>query len=223
MGAFRCEERVGHESEDSETVVDGDEHHAFLRPDLAVELGFIAPATGIGAAVDPECHGQFFLRFSCGLGPDVQVEAVLAERGILPVELAGPGVGGVVRGLHGAVAVSVGDLDALPRHDGLRLLPAKVAHGRRRKRDAFVNQYSLDGALYSMDLSSFDVKDRVGRFASGHGQRQGGSGQKRYRSHSITAIDLTCFILLSTNIRIFLHVMRFSGITFRLFPGFLKT
>lgn len=46
-----------HETEDSETVVDGDEDYILICPLLAVELDLIAPASCICAAVDPHTPG----------------------------------------------------------------------------------------------------------------------------------------------------------------------
>ena len=122
------EQGVAEEAEDAEAVVDGHEYHPALRPGLAVHGHLVAPAVGVGSAVDPYGHRQFPLGLASGVtgGPDVEIEAVLVEFGVaLPVEFLGVerlGVG--VRGLHRGGTEAVAYAHGVPGRYGLGLLPA---------------------------------------------------------------------------------------------------
>ena len=180
---LRGQERMDQEAEDAEPVVDRDQDDALLGPDLAVELGLVPPAAGVGAAVDPHRHRQLLARLARGRGPDIQVQAVLAEFRILPVEFTGPGVAGIVVDLHGARAEGVGHLHAFPGNDGLGFLPAQVPDGRGGERDSLVDIDSVDGRFDSLDLSALDLENGIGGAAAYQREGREDGRKKRLNAH----------------------------------------
>ena len=164
--ALLRQEWMDQEPEDPEPIVDSDQDDALFGPGLAVEFGLIAPAAGIGSAVDPHGHRQFLLRFARGRRPDVQVQAVLAEFRVLPVEFTGPGVAGVMFDLHRTRAESIGLPHPFPRNDGLGLLPAQIPDGRGGERDSFIDIDPFGGRFDSLDLSALDLENGIGGTAS---------------------------------------------------------
>jgi hypothetical protein len=70
---------MGEETEHAETVVDGHEDDAVRGELLTVELGLGAPAFAVAATVDPVSDGEFRVGLAGSGGPDIEVQAVLAE------------------------------------------------------------------------------------------------------------------------------------------------
>ena len=168
---------MGQETENAKAVVDSNQYHALLGPYFSVELGLPAPASGVAASVNPHCHGEFLVRLArCG-GPHVQVKAVLAEFRVRHIELAGPGVGGIVRRLYGSGAEGVGNLHSLPGNYGLWFFPTQITNRWRCKRNSLVNVYPFDRGFYALYLSSFNGQDRILCLASRERCRQDGNCQ----------------------------------------------
>ena len=123
--------RVGEESEDAQTVVDGDENHTPFSPCIAVHRYLMTVAVEIGPAMYPESHGQLARRISDGIRrcPDIQIQAVLALHGLLlPIELIAVERSDGIARLPTYITESVGYLNAFPFPDGLRTLPSEVAN-----------------------------------------------------------------------------------------------
>jgi len=76
---------VGHEAEDAQTIVNGDEYHILGGPLLAVELGLRAPALAIAATVYPQGYGQFLACIAGCLGPYVQIKTVFTVRCLVAI------------------------------------------------------------------------------------------------------------------------------------------
>jgi hypothetical protein len=129
MAAFAAERGRGQEAERADPVGDGDEHHALLGVIGAVIQGHAGQAAVEAAAVDPGDDGQLLTR-RLGRGPDIDEQAVLAERRGRAHLFGQAGL------LHAAGAEGGGLAHAGPRLDRLGRLPAQVAHRRRRERDA---------------------------------------------------------------------------------------
>src|SRR5258706_2489748 len=92
------------ESEDTQAVVDGDHYCALLGQGFSVVLGLRARSDVIAAAVDPN-HHRTLLTSRLGCGPDVQIEAVLADF------LIGSAAGGI---LHTNRTECVGCTNSVP-------------------------------------------------------------------------------------------------------------
>jgi len=124
VGTLGREVRMGHEAENAQSVVDGDEHDVFRRPFLSVELWFRSPAFTIATAMNPQGHGQFLVGLSRCFGPDVQVEAVFAIGSLVAVSPFGGVEAGIVHRLIARMAELVAHADGVPRHHGLWFFPA---------------------------------------------------------------------------------------------------
>ena len=151
-----------HESEHAEAVVDGHEDHVLGSELVTVELGLEAPAFAQSSAMDPHGDRKLGVRLSrCGR-IDVEVQAVLAVRGLLAIA---PFIGiasGIVRDLESGMAEPVTYLHTLPRNDGLRLFPAQLADRRSGIRYALVHiDTFLLGGFDALDLAAFDGQDRI--------------------------------------------------------------
>src|SRR5947209_17559175 len=79
MFRFGGEFGMGKETEDAQPVIDGDYDNAFTRQRLSIIRTRAGMTAGEASAVNPHHHRQLgFGRF--GGGPDVQVQAIFAER-----------------------------------------------------------------------------------------------------------------------------------------------
>src|SRR5262245_41719380 len=117
------------ESERANSIRDRHQDDALSRDVGAVIYWCAGLAECEAAAVDPHHHRQL-LRRGLRRRPDVEIETVLAVTASRPR----PGEQSL---LHASGCERVDFLDAGPRHDWLRHLPALVANGRRGKGNAF--------------------------------------------------------------------------------------
>src|SRR5687768_1294439 len=104
-------------AERANAVVDRDEHDAFAREVFTIVCGRGVRAEGETAAVDPDQHGQTFVR-RFGRRPDVQIQAVFAY---VPLAVT------LVRIRREFVSLA----HALPFRSRLGGTPAKITNGRR--------------------------------------------------------------------------------------------
>ena len=135
---------MSQESEDAESVVDGDKYHATAGPCITVHRYLMSVAVEVGSAMHPEGYWQFSVRLTYGTGwcPDVQIQAVLALNGLLlPVELIAIKCADGVTRLPADIAECVGHLDTIPLHDRLRTLPSEFTNGWGCIRDALEHGY----------------------------------------------------------------------------------
>ena len=96
-----------------------------------------------------------------------EVEAVLAVGRLLSVSPLVGVAAGIVGHLEAGMAEAVADLDALPRDDGLGLLPAELSDRRSGVRDALVHiDALLLKGLDALDLASFSPSSLAFRFRS---------------------------------------------------------
>ena len=177
---------MGQEAENAEAVVEGHEDHVLGTPLLGVELRLGAPALAIAATVDPEGHGELLAGLAGSLGPDVQIEAVLAVRGFVAIAPLGGVTAGIVDGLIARMTELVADLHTLPGHDRLRLLPAEIADRRRCIRDSAINNDARDIRRHTLHLSAFDGQDRGAHAPAA--PEQGEHGQKKKSSFHMRSV-----------------------------------
>ncbi len=129
------------ESEHTQTVVDGDEHHVLGTPLLTVELRLGAEALTEAATMDPQGYGEFLIHLARGLGPYVQIETVLTEGSLLAITPLSVVATSVLDGLIAGTAEGVADLNTLPGHDGLRLTPTVLLDGRCGVGDTTIDKH----------------------------------------------------------------------------------
>ena len=175
---------MGEEAERAHAVVERHQDDVLAGPVLTVELRLGAPAFAEAAAEDPHGHGQLLVHLPGGLGPDIQVKAVLAVGRLVAVAPLGGVATRVMNGLEGRVAELVADLHALPGHDGLRRAPAVFADGRRGVRDA-----AIDGDAgcviqdNTLNLTALDSEDGV-LGSSGAGCQRQCAKEDQYLFHN---------------------------------------
>ena len=126
-----------HVAEHAEPVVHRDDDQPLLCERLAVVGGnragpFVEPAT-----VQEEQHRPS-LRRRAGRRPDVQKQAVFADRAVCH-ELVGPWIALLDDQLHAVGAELIGLSHATPGGRGLRSTPAQITDGRRGERNALVD------------------------------------------------------------------------------------
>ena len=149
---------MGQKAHGPQAVVDGDQDHAPSAVSRAVELLLVAEAAHKGAAVDPEGHGQPCIP-AFGRGPDIQIEAVLADGGLidgLVVKFFSvEGIGEAL--LHAAVGKARCGVDALPALGRHGPVPAQLPHRGLRVGDPQKQGVTL--LLQSLDFSVFARDD----------------------------------------------------------------
>ena len=148
--------RMSEEAEDAETVVDGHEDDAVRGELLTVELGLGAPAFAIAAAMDPVSDREFRVGLAGSGGPDIEVQAVLAEGSLFTVAPLEGVTTGIVHGLEARMTETVANLHAVPRNDGLRSFPTEIAERRSGIRDALVSGNTGNVGSDTLHLSTFD-------------------------------------------------------------------
>src|SRR5260370_31801662 len=136
---------MGKEAKSVEAVIDSDYDHAFAGEDFALVGGGGAGAASKPATVDPHHHRQTVL---CGFrgGPNVEVEAILAERRKFALINRSRGR---VRRLPAGIGELRGLANALPGGRRLRRFPTEIAHRRRSKGYAAVNAHVGMSARYA--------------------------------------------------------------------------
>ena len=171
---------MGQEAEHAQAIVERDQHHILGAPHFAVHFGLEAPAGRITAAMDPEGHGQFLSGLAGSLGPNIQIQAVLAEfRVAFEEELAGIGIAGSMGVLQTGSAEGIGHFHPFPRRYRLRSLPAEVAHRSGGIRDALVNINAFDGGFHPLHQAAVHLDDSLvllcasckNRCEDGHGKQ----------------------------------------------------
>jgi hypothetical protein len=91
--------------------------------------------------MNPQGYGQLLAHLARSLGPYVQVQTVLAEGGLLAIAPLGIVAARILDGLIAGATKGVADLHALPRLNGLRLLPAVLLDGRCSIGDATIDKH----------------------------------------------------------------------------------
>ena len=152
---------IRHETEDSQTVVDGDKHHILRSPLFAVELGLSTPALTIAATVNPQGHRQFLVYLTSCLRIDIQIETVLAVGSLVAVAPLRSITARIVNSLIAGMAEFGTILHAFPRHHGLRLLPTQVADGRCGIGDAFVSKHTRNLGFDADNLTTLNGEYRT--------------------------------------------------------------
>ena len=175
LGILRREGGMGEEAERPHAVVERHEHDILAGPLLAVELRLAAPALAQAAAEDPHGHRQFLVHLPGRLGPDIQIEAILAVRSLVTVAPLGGVAAGIMGGLESRMAEFVADAHPFPGHDGLRGTPAVLPDGRCGIRDAAENGDARQLGRDTLDKTSLDGED--GTFG-----RLGRTGRQRQRT-----------------------------------------
>ena len=175
--------RMGEEAERAHAVVESHQDDILRAPVLAVELRLGAPAFAEAATEDPHGHGELLVHLAGRLGPDVQVEAILAVGGFVAITPLRGVAAGIVGRLERRMIEFVADLHALPGDDGLRRAPAVLAQRRSGVRDAAEDGDA--GGVVEQDtlhLTALDGEDGVFRHgrARGEGQR---AEENKYLSH----------------------------------------
>ena len=193
--------RMGEEAERAHAVVERDQDHVLGRELLAVELRLGAPAFAEAAAEDPHAHRQLLVRLAGRLGPYVQIQAVLAVRGLGAVSPLGGVAAGVVRGLERRMAEGVARADAFPRHDRLRLLPAELAEWRGGVRNAAVDGDAGKVGRDALDLAALDGEDGAVDGLLGAGRKGQGARKDQDSFHGIGVFFLPKIRLLRKIIR----------------------
>ena len=150
------------EAEHAQPVVYGHEHYVLGSPFRTLELRLEGPALAQAAAVDEHRYRKLRVGLARSLGPDVQVETVLAVCRLLPVTPFGGVSAGVVGHLVARMPVFVGHLDAFPGHYGLRLLPPQVADRGCGVGYALEYGDSFDFGFDTLDLPAFDSEYGAG-------------------------------------------------------------
>ena len=137
LGRLGGERRMRKEAEQPKPVVDGNQHHALARQRLAIVERRTAAAGNEGAAVDPHHHRRLGIH-RAARRPDVQVQAVLADRN-RPLRVE------ALLGLHLQTRIGIGrgSALALPRCRRRRRRPPQLAHRRRRKGDALERHHRV--------------------------------------------------------------------------------
>ena len=138
VGGLGSELRVGQEAEHVHPVVDAHQDHAPAGDALPVHLHLRGVAHHEAAAVEPDHHRQLVFG-AFRIGPDVQLEAVLAHGHLgVHVPFAGVDIVGVAAGdlLHGDGAEFKAVAHPLPGRHGLGGPPAVGAYGGGGEGDA---------------------------------------------------------------------------------------
>ena len=147
VGGLGGELRVGQEAEHVDPVIDAYQDHAPAGDALPVHLHLGGIAHHEAAAVEPDHHRQLVLG-AFRIGPDVQLEAVLAH-GHAGIHMPFPGID-VVRVpagdlLHGDGAELKAVAHPFPGHRGLGGPPAVGARGGGGEGDALEGGHSRVG------------------------------------------------------------------------------
>ena len=175
--AFGGELRVGQEAEHTEAVVDGHEDDVLLAPGLGIELRLGTPAFAVTATMDPEGHGELLVGLAGGLGPDVQVEAVLAVGSLVAITPLGEVTTGILDGLIARMTEFVAEFHSLPGNDRLGLLPTVLTDRRSGIGNAPVHEHTGNLRGNTFHLTSLDGEDR--RVNSLAAPEQGEHGQQK--------------------------------------------
>ena len=152
---------IRHETEDAQTIIDGDEHHILRSPLLAVELRLSAPALTIAATVNPQSHRQFLVRLTSCLRVDIQIETVLAVGSLVAITPLRCIAARIVNSLIAGMAEFRTILHTVPSLHGLRLLPAQVADGRCGIGDAFVSKHTWALGFNAYNLTTLNGEYRT--------------------------------------------------------------
>ena len=161
------------ESHRAHAVGDAHHHDALPRQLLAAVERRGRRSARKSSAVDPHHHRQPFIG-GLGRSPDVQVEAVLADR--RPLLAFGRGAS---TALHARRAELVGGAHAGPFRGRLRRAPAQVADGRRGKGDAAVDGHAVFVCAFQLaclDGNGGGCRHRSGQGADQAEQQRCGSG-----------------------------------------------
>jgi hypothetical protein len=122
--------RMAKESEDAQTVVDGNQHHVLGTPLLSIELWLRTEALTIATTMNPQRYGQFLANLARSFRPYVQIQAILTEGGLLTIAPLRIIATSILNGLIARTTKSVANLHTFPGHDGLRSLPTVLTNGR---------------------------------------------------------------------------------------------
>ena len=161
MWAFSREFRMCKETEDTETVVDGNKNDALCRPFLCIEFRLRAPSFAISTAMDPQCNRKLRICLAGSRCPYVKVKTVLAVWRFLAITPFGCISTRIVNRLIARMPECVGDLHAFPWNYRLRLFPTEISDRRCSIRDTSVDCDTFDVSGYALNLSAFDCKDRT--------------------------------------------------------------
>ena len=178
VGAFSGEKRMGHEAVDAETVVDGDEDDVLACPLLGVKLGLGTETFAVAAAMDPEGDRKLGAGVARLLGPDIHIEAVLAEGSLVAISPLSVVATLVLDVLVAGVAEALGEIHAVPRNYRLGSFPAVLPDRRCGIRDTAEYEHVLDIVSQdALNLAAFDGEDGaqllLGPAAGQQGQHSG--------------------------------------------------
>lgn len=168
MSGLGAQAGVGKVAEGADAVVEGDDDHALVRQVGTVVHRLRGPHGGVAPTVDP--HEDRAARTRTGLTrPDVEVQAVLAQRGHL--------VGGHARdGLRACRTPGVRLADALPGRCGARRAPAVLPGGGGGVGDSLVDGDAVECGLNTGHQAGLRTHRPPGVAADGAGSSRGGVG-----------------------------------------------
>ena len=149
------------ETENAQSIVDGNEHHILGSPFLSVELRFRTPSFAITATMNPQGNREFLTHLSWCFCPNIQVEAVFTVRRFLSIAPFRGISTWVVNRLVARVSKLIGNHDAFPRHNWLWSLPTQLTDRRCCIRNASIDIHSFDVCFHALHLSSFDAEDWI--------------------------------------------------------------
>jgi hypothetical protein len=122
--------------------------------------------------MDPVSDRELGVRLAGSGGPDIEVQAVLAEGSLFTIAPLEGVTAGIVDGLEAGMTETVGHLHAVPRNDGLRSLPTEISDRRSGIRDAFVSGNTGNVGSDTLHLTTFDGQNRAGLSAVLHAARR---------------------------------------------------
>ncbi len=141
---------MGEEAQGVQPMVERDDDDSTRRETRAVVARLGARASDKAAAVDPDHHGQARAIARRGRGPDVEIEAILGDRGLAEVDVV------PYDALDGMGPEGAGRAHPGPGRDRLGRAPTQAPERRRGVGNAFIDTNAARIRLGDGQRAAFD-------------------------------------------------------------------